>query len=269
MSAVTVTSPAASESVPRSAADRRPPLLRLTRVELRKAVDTRAGLWLLIVIGALGVVLVVVRLLAGPRSERTLPSIVETTQLPFGLLLPVLGILLITSEWSQRTALTTFALVPHRERVVTAKLLAMTVLAVLMTVASLLASFVGFAVGRTAGTTSGGWDLSAGSVAELLLGQVLNMLLGAGFGLLLLSSAAAIVLSFALPTAWSLVSSLVPALRDEARWLDTARTMSPLFDPTSPAMDGQAWARLAVSLLVWLVVPMAAGLFRLHRREVS
>src|SRR2546421_152111 len=41
-----------------------------------------------------------------------------------GVLLPIVGLLAITSEWSQRTALTTFARVPRRERVIAAKLLA-------------------------------------------------------------------------------------------------------------------------------------------------
>lgn len=42
--------------------------------------------------------------------------------------MPVVGILLVTSEWSQRTAITTFTLVPQHGRVLTAKLLAALVL---------------------------------------------------------------------------------------------------------------------------------------------
>ena len=38
-----------------------------------------------------------------------------------GILLPVLGILLVTSEWSQRTAMVTFTLEPSRSRVIAAK----------------------------------------------------------------------------------------------------------------------------------------------------
>ena len=34
-------------------------------------------------------------------------------------------------------------------------------------------------------------------------------------------------------------------------------------------MTAGQWARLAVSLLVWLVLPLAAGLVRTLRREVS
>ena len=40
------------------------------------------------------------------------------------MLLPIVGILLVSSEWSQRTALITFTLVPQRMRVMSAKLAA-------------------------------------------------------------------------------------------------------------------------------------------------
>ena len=82
-------------------------------VELRKMADTRAGLWLLIAIGA-GHRRDHDDLLLGRRPER--PGLPATSSAspatPQGFLLPVLGILLITSEWGQRTALVTFTLVP-------------------------------------------------------------------------------------------------------------------------------------------------------------
>ena len=48
--------------------------------------------------------------------DRTFLNFMGATATPQGFLLPVLGILLVTSEWGQRTALTTFALEPHRGR---------------------------------------------------------------------------------------------------------------------------------------------------------
>ena len=42
--------------------------------------------------------------------------------IPMALLLPVMAILSVTSEWSQRSGLTTFTLVPHRGRVIWAKM---------------------------------------------------------------------------------------------------------------------------------------------------
>src|SRR5690606_37538154 len=107
-----------------NAAGRAPSLARLVAVELRKSVDTRAGRWLLVVIGLLGVAAVSLLLVSGERADVTLGSVLVIAQLPVALLLPVLGLLLVTSEFSQRSALTTFTLVPHRGRVIGAKLVA-------------------------------------------------------------------------------------------------------------------------------------------------
>ena len=45
-------------------------------------------------------------------------SFLQGMNTPMGILLPVLGVLSITSEWSQRTAMVTFTLEPSRMRVV-------------------------------------------------------------------------------------------------------------------------------------------------------
>ena len=95
----------------------RPGLGRLVAVELRKMVDTRAGFWLQVAMVVLTVVVVVVRLLVGDAADHTFQSVIDAGLQPAAVLLPVLGILLVTSEWSQRTALITFALVPVRSRV--------------------------------------------------------------------------------------------------------------------------------------------------------
>ena len=63
-----------------------------------------------------------------PRQDQTLARCSSIAVAPASILLPIVGILLVTSEWSQRTALITFALVPDRGRVLAAKLLASVVL---------------------------------------------------------------------------------------------------------------------------------------------
>jgi ABC-2 type transport system permease protein len=112
-------------------ADRRPGLGRLTLVELRKMTDTRAGFWLLVSTALLTVAVVVIAGFEMEEQERTLKNFVGIATVPLSLLGPVVGILLVTSEWSQRTSLITFTLVPHRARVLVAKLLAGGALAVL------------------------------------------------------------------------------------------------------------------------------------------
>ncbi|SCL28739.1 ABC-type transport system involved in multi-copper enzyme maturation, permease component [Micromonospora nigra] len=243
---------------------RRPSLLRLTAVELRKLVDTRAGRWLLATIGLAVVVIVVAQLVWSPEAEQTFVGFFLPSLLPVGVLLPVLGILSITSEWSQRTALTTFALVPRRERVVAAKLAAVVLAAVASVVASLVVAAAGTLVGGATGG-AGTWRFDAALLLHAVVFQVASVLMGAGFGLLLLNTPLAIVSYLLLPTGWSILGEIVRPLRGPAEWLDTARTTEPLFTPEVTA--GQ-WGRLAVSLLVWLVVPLAVGLVRTLRREV-
>ncbi|MGI5525724.1 ABC transporter permease [Micromonospora sp. CA-259024] len=262
----TTTAPAASTVAPRHHAPvRGPSLLRLTAVELRKLVDTRAGRWLLISIGLITAVIVTLQLIYAKDADQTFANFFMPSLLPLGVLLPVLGILSITSEWSQRTALSTYALVPRRERVVAAKLIAV----VLTALASVLASLAIAAVGTlVAGATGGAgtWRIEGALIGHAVIFQVANVLMGAGFGLLLLNPPLAIVGYLLLPTLWSVLGGLIRPLRGPAGWLDTGRTMEPLF---TSHVTGEQWGRLAVSLLVWLVVPLVAGLVRTLRREVS
>ncbi|MEU3452944.1 ABC transporter permease [Micromonospora sp. NPDC006766] len=243
----------------------RPSLVRLTGVELRKLADTRAGYWLLITIGLVAAAIVTVQLFVLDDGGQNFTDFFVPSLLPVGLLLPVLGILSITAEWSQRTALTTFTLVPKRERVIVAKLAAMVLAALASVLVSLAVAAVGTLLARATGG-AGAWSFEASLLLHAAVLQVANVLMGAAFGLLLLNTPLAIVTYLLLPTLWTIVGGLVPALRGPARWLDTGATMEPLFGPDVTA--GQ-WGRLVVSLLVWMAVPLAAGLVRTLRREVS
>jgi hypothetical protein len=110
----------------------RPGLGRLVAVELRKMLNTRAGFWLQVAIVAITVVVVAVRSVVGEAADHTFASVLDVGLQPAAVLLPIVGILLVTSEWSQRTGMITFALVPVRSRVLGAKLVASVVLAVAM-----------------------------------------------------------------------------------------------------------------------------------------
>ncbi|MER7457555.1 ABC transporter permease [Micromonospora sp. NPDC126480] len=258
--------PAGPDAGPRPArAFAGPSLLRLTGVELRKLADTRAGFWLLVTIALGTAVLAAVQLIWAPDAEQTFGSFFTASLLPVGLLLPVLGILSITAEWSQRTALTTFALVPRRERVIVAKLAALVLAAAASTLTSLATAAAGTAIaGATGG--AGTWRIEGALILHATVLQVTNVLMGAGFGLLLLNTPLAIVSYLLLPTLWSVLGEMIRPLRGPAGWLDTGRTMEPLF---TPDVTGEQWARLGVSLLVWMVLPLVAGLVRTMRREAA
>jgi len=242
-----------------------PSMSALTRVELRKSYDTRAGRWLLVVIGlaALAVVLILLLVDDAPKSFE---GFFGFTQLPIGILLPVLGILLVTSEWSQRTAMTTFVLVPRRSRVLVAKVLAAAVLAVLGVVASLVTAALGTVLTPVLSDGDMEWTLSAAQLGQVVLVQVLTVLAGVAFGMLLLSSPLAIVLYFVLPTVFTLLVNLVAALDWMRDWLDLSTTTMPMYEGE---LSGQGWAQVATSVGLWIVVPMAVGWWRINRTEIA
>ena len=243
-----------AETLPRAG------LPRLTRVELRKMADTRSGFWLLVVIELLAAAIVAITVIAGEQQDQNFHDLLKGTLWVVSILLPVLGILAVTSEWGQRTGLTTFALVHERGRVITAKLLAAAGLALYAVVACLVTAALGnlFA--------GGSWDLPLYALAHGALFELIGVLGGVAFGLVFLNSALAIVLYFILPTAWAILFETIHSLDKPADWLDTSRTFAPLIDG---GMGGTAWAQLGTSVALWLGAFLVVGLWRLRRTELK
>ena len=176
------------------------------------------------------------------------------------VLLPIVGILLVTSEWSQRTALITFTLVPRRERVLGAKLppgwcSALVAFVICVVVAALGNLAVGGGRGRSPPRCS----------ARSIISVATGMVIGVGFGALFLATAPAIVCSFLLPTAFAAVGSLAP-FRGAATWLDQTRALGPL---TEHSLSASEWAHAGAALALWMVVPLAVGLVRIMRSDVA
>ena len=241
----------------------RPGLGRLVAVELRKMVDTRAGFWLQVAMVALTVVVVVVRLLVGEVADHTFQSVLDAGLQPAAVLLPVLGILLVTSEWTQRTGLITFALVPVRSRVLGAKLIASLLLAVAMLAVSV--AVVAAGVLAASPGVEGTWSDAAPLIGQSAVYLTTGMVMGVAFGAILLASTPAIVLRFALPTAWMAVVSL-PLFSGVAPWVDNARALGQM---TAEVMSATQWAHVGTALALWMLLPLLIGTWRITRREVS
>lgn len=239
-----------------------PGLGRLTLVELRKTVDTRSGSWLLLATAALTAALTTASAFGLPDEERTLLVYAAVASVPASVLVPVVAILLVTSEWSQGTALVTFVLVPRRGRVLLAKLAASLVLAIAALPLVLGSAVVATAVAGSG--TSDQWSFSAALVGQAAFSLATVVVSGVAFGILVRSSAPAVVLFFVLPLAWAALGSF-SALNGAARWLDTTRTLSPLLEQE---LDAGQWARVGTSLALWLVLPLLVGAWRLVRRDV-
>lgn len=238
----------------------------LVRVETRKLGDTLAGRWFLVVIAGI-VALVVGIMVAVDGGAHGLSSYLLATTTPLGLLLPILGILAATSEWSQRTAMTTFALEPRRGRVIAAKVLAALIAGAASFVVALALAALANAVAVYGRGADSSWELSgtvAGGMAVLLGVGVLQ---GTAFGLALLNTPAAIVAFLALPTLFTVLGSLVDWVRDLGAWIDVSQTTAPL--QMGQSMDAEQWAQLATSTGVWVLLPLAFGAWRVLRAELK
>lgn len=245
----------------------KPSLATLTKVELRKAYDTRAGFWLLATIAAITLLILVLAVLVFEEGDQRFDTLSQIMQVPTSFLLPVVGILLVTSEWSQRSALTTFTLTPNRWRVIAAKALALSAL----TLAAIAITYLGAAIATALTGPPEAWTDAFGSFPNVLAVQFAASFVGFGFALAFLSSPLAIVLYFVLPTAWTILVNTVPGLDDVATWLDLNTTTNELLPAGDSGMSvtSSDWAHLGTSLLLWLVVPLAIGLWRLSRAEVK
>ena len=246
-----------------SAVNARPGLGRLVSVELRKMVNTRAGFWLQIAMVAITVVIVAVRVILGDAADHTFASVLDAALQPTAVLLPVVGVLLVTSEWSQRTGLITFALVPVRSRILAAKLLAAIVLSLAMLAMAVAVAAAGALVASpgVADSWSGFWPM-VGQAAVFLTG---GMITAVAFGAILLESAPALVVLFAVPAAWAGVASL-SIFASIAPWTDTLRALGPL---TEEVVSATQWAHAATALALWMALPLAIGAWRITRHEIT
>jgi ABC-2 type transport system permease protein len=240
-----------------------PSFPRLTGVELRKMVDTRAGFWLQLIVALLTLAAVVLVCIFAETDELVFRDLFALAITPASILLPIVGILLVSSEWSQRTAPITFVLVPHRSRVLAAKIAASVVLSVIAFVVCLAFAVLGTAIASPG--IDGTWSLSAGLLGQDVFSLVTGVVIGVGFGAALLSSAPAIVLSFVLPLGWAAIGS-IHALEPAARWLDGTRSLAPL---TEHLLSGTEWARAGTTLALWMLLPLAIGLWRILRDEIA
>jgi ABC-type transport system involved in multi-copper enzyme maturation permease subunit len=241
----------------------RPGIARLTRVELRKMVDTRSGFWLQLAVVGLTVLAVVITVLAGHESELTFHHILANALAPAGILLPVVGILLDSSEWSQRTALVSFALVPERWRLIAAKVLAGVLLGLVATLFAIVVVALGTALASP--DIPNVWSLPAGLLAQDVLYVVTAMVIGVAFGAALLASAPAIVLYFGLPAALAALGS-INALSGTMEWINSAQSLEPL---TVEVLGGRDWGQVLTTLALWMVLPLAIGLWRITRSDLG
>jgi ABC-2 type transport system permease protein len=246
------------------------PFRTVVGVEARKAFDTRSGFWLLIAIAADGVLATGAVLAFASNRDLTYDNFAGAIGVPMTILLPVVAILAVTGEWSQRAGLTTFTLVPHRGRVIRAKL----VVTIAIGVSSIALALAVGALGNIVATGLKGidttWDLSFTTMLYILGADLIGMMVGFMLGVVTRNSAGAIVTYFSY---WFVLPTLSMVLADNQSWFEKAQPwvdfnydQGRLYDG---GFSGQDWAQLALTGTFWLILPLAFGLWRVMRAEVK
>ncbi|MFJ6653335.1 ABC transporter permease [Microbacterium sp. NPDC091313] len=272
-------------------------LVAATRSELTKVFTTAAwwilGLVLLVYIGlfsaGLGFLLGALasgRLSGGAGNAPTLPAdllppIIYSIATSFGYVFPLLiGALMVTSEFRNKTLTPTFLAVPARGRVLTAKVIAGVAVGLLFGVIGVVASVLpGAGVLASMGLETGlGSSDTWALLGRMLVSFVLWTLLGIGVGSVVRNQVVAIVVvlaftQFVEPIA-RLAGGFVEALEPVARFLPSAASdalvgASALSIGLPTASDPLEWWAGGLVLLAYAVVFVVLGAVTTWRRDVD
>jgi ABC-2 type transport system permease protein len=237
------------------------PFSRLVRVEWAKATDTRASRWLLALVALSTTGMMLVPVLVRTSFDQTYASYLRVAALGLSILLPVVAILMITGEWSQRSIMTTFTQEPRRIRVLNAKLAVSLMLGGGGAVFGGVVTAAGLGLAAASGRALEA-NLSVGVIIGYLLFVLLNILAAVALGALLQSSATAIATSFALPAAFALLGKASTLVSE---WIDMST-------PWNWVIEND-WAghvpQISFSVVFWVAVPLSAGVVRTTRRDVG
>jgi hypothetical protein len=234
----------------------------LVAVELRKMTDTRSARGVLAGTLALVLFALIWKLTQLDGGASAFGSFAVPTVNIIGIFGPVLGLLAMTSEWTQRTALTTFTLAPRRLPVIAAKFLASVIVSVALLAAGLTLTAIATAVG---GITGDGSDFAGalGDVRSGIIIVVLQVTMAAAFGALIAQSAGALVAYFVVPMAWDAAGDAL--LGDVAPWFDIFAA----YDRLASDHPASHLAWTVTSAAVAVVLPAAIGVHRSLRREIK
>ncbi|GAA6524265.1 hypothetical protein [Intrasporangium sp. DVR] len=243
----------------------RPSFARLVEVEARKQVDTRSGRWLLGTAAALVLAVYGAGALLGGAGG--FADAFAVGAMPLGVLLPVITILGVTTEWSTGSSVITFGLEPRRGRVLAAKVLGgLGIAAALIVLALVAAALTTWLAAVPRGRTPA-WDLSWWQVTGLSLLLLLGSAQGAALGALIQHTAASVAGFLLVPTLGTVLFTAVLDNGPLVAWLSINDAMAPLTGPV-PVTTTQL-AQLGTAGALWIVVPGVLGAFRWARREIS
>ena len=251
-----VLNPPATVAPGRPLADRRPPLARLTALEIRKSLSTRSGRTLVVAAAVLPAVGAGAMFALGEQPPGAAMLLAVLGSL-VSMLLVAVGVLSSAGEWTHGTVQTTFLTVPQRGRILTAKYAGMALLGAAIAVVVVGTTFAVAAVGTDPGFSWQGAGVAA--VATVACGAALTVV-GTGIGAAVANAPAAL-------TGTYLVLLIVINILNGAKpaWGKNVDPLGATFD-----LIGQNGGTRPVAVLAgWVLVSTVAGAVVTHRRAIS
>lgn len=244
--------------------------LRLVRGEIRKLTTTKLPygfLAVLVIIAAIDAAVVVFgtdmdgskAFIATAADQQSLMAFAFNAMLGTGLF----GAIAVAREYGHNTVVPTYLVTPRRTRAGLAQLAAVLLGGAILGLIG--QALIIAAVALALPSTEYGFLVSIGGLARLLaattLAGAVGALLGAGLGAVIRNLGGAVT---AVVLALFMIPPLVVQMVSEASsWIPPA--LGAVISGVSSDVD--VWAALA-ALLVWGVVPAAAGLLAVQRRDV-
>jgi ABC-2 type transport system permease protein len=272
----TTTSPIFVSSV---APEHRPGIAGVARSEWTKIRSLRSTFWTLLVTAGLTIGLGSLIALGFTSSRAPVPADFNAAGFSFnGMLLAqlaigVLGVLIITTEYSSGMIRTTFTAVPQRSLVLAVKAVIFGSVTFVVSAATAFVTFFACQAILSRGTVKYGVSLSSPHALRIVIGAALYLtvcaLLGVTLGALLRSTAAAITALTGLLFILPIVMSFLPVSwhRDAiTQWLP-ANAGAQIMEKAAQPLQFSPWAGLAV-FAGEVAVAFVAGLVLLRRRDV-
>jgi len=247
---------------------------RLIRAEFLKLRTTQVWFWLLLATVALGAAIAIGALAAnGVKKEKDVPYIFATSNTA-AIVVLVLGVLGITTEYRYQTITPTVLGTPSRWAIVSAKLITFALAGLGYAIACLavqLAIAVPWLSAKNIDFDLGQPDLRR-SLLGLPLVFVLYAALGIGLGALLRNQILTIVLTLVFLLVVQNIIAAIPGIRHAWNYLPAGATTTILYphDAGGPGDIPPTSVGAAVAILVlWSLLPAVAGATFTMNRDIT
>lgn len=247
------------------------PPLRFSRVlarEFRKSVSIRANRWFLALLAVAAIAAatgfyVYFMLTTSGAAPLTWAQLGRIIVDPLMTLLGCFLITLTTSEWTNRSIMTTFTLTPRRGWVLSAQLVVALTYALALWVLCLGLGTLVASLLSPRENVDISWSVTAWDVFGPLLPNLGLAISAFLLGIAVMNGSAAIVMWMMVPAFLNTLLNFNGIISDIAQWLNLKVALNAAVADPGAAVN---WGRTATSAVLWLAVPAVIGIWRaLHR----